>query len=72
MKEILKIKHAVEVLSCFFCKKKGYEHHKSYVCFCCKDYCIVMACYFGESWMIVSIQCSNSMGNWKNFRVVEF
>jgi hypothetical protein len=62
MKEVLKIKHAVEVLSYFLCKK-GYELHKSYVCFCCKDYWIVMACYSGETWMILSIQYSNSMEN---------
>lgn len=54
--------------------KKGYERHKSNVCFCCKDYCIVMACYMGEPWILylysaVTVWEIRSTLEWLNFKL---
>lgn len=55
------------------CVKKGYEHHESYVCSCCKDYCIVLACYSGELWILypysaVTAWEIRSTLEWLNFK----
>ena len=50
-------------------RKTCCENDKSCIYFCCEDYCIVMAHHCAETWIVMSVQCSDSIGGMQNFGI---